>query len=35
VGEVGIIQGHKVSRHSGVVLLIEYLFWDEYVKEGV
>jgi hypothetical protein len=34
VGEVGTIQGHRVSRYSGVVLLVDYLFWDKRMKGG-
>jgi hypothetical protein len=34
VGESGDYSGHKVSRHSRVVSIVDYLFWGECVKAG-
>jgi hypothetical protein len=34
VGESGDYSGCKASRHSRVVLIVDYSFWDECVKRG-
>jgi len=34
VGESGDYSGHKVSRHSRVVSIVDYSFWEKYVKAG-
>ena len=34
MGRSGDYLGYKVSRHSKVVLLVDYSFWEECVKTG-
>jgi hypothetical protein len=35
VGKSGDYSGHKVSRHSRVVSMVDYSFWDEYIVVGL
>jgi len=35
VGKAGAIQDHEISRHSRVVLLVDYLFWNKEGKKKV
>jgi hypothetical protein len=34
VGESGDYSGHKMSRHSRVVSIVDYSFWEKCVKMG-